>query len=520
MNIAHLLQRSALVHGERPALLAGTCLLHDYRTLAARVAALAAHLRAHCGVQPGECVAIFSANGPQYLEALHAIHWCGAISVPVNYKLHARELAYVLADSGARVVCVSAALHDAALAAGADAAAVQVLGASAWEQAAQGAPLALQERAPDDVASLFYTSGTTGRPKGVMQTHRNLLAMTMAYFTDVDDVQPGDAMVYAAPMSHGAGLYNYAHMLRGARHVVPASGGFDPAELVQLAADVGRLSLFAAPTMVHRLVEHVRRTGANVDGFKTIVYGGGPMYVDDLRRAIDTMGQKFVQIYGQGESPMTITALAREHLADTAHPRWAERIASVGVAHACVQVRVVDDEDRPVPTGELGEVVVRGDTVMAGYWRNPEATAQTLRGGWLHTGDVGSLDAHGFLTLRDRSKDVIISGGSNIYPREVEEVLLLHPRVSEVAVVGQHDADWGEVVVAFLVAGEGGAVDDAALNAELDAELDALCLDHIARFKRPKAYRWVPALPKNSYGKVLKTELRAWLQAEGAGRGP
>ena len=507
MNISHLLRRSAQVFPSRPALLAGERVLHDYRQLAARVAALAGHLRTRCGVAPGDRVAIFSANCPQYLEALHAIHWAGAVSVPVNYKLHARELAYVLEHSGARAVCVSGALRDAALAAGAAPATLQELGSDAWEQAAQGLALEMHACAPQDVASLFYTSGTTGRPKGVMQTHRNLLAMTMAYFTDVDDVHPDDAMVYAAPMSHGAGLYNYAHMLRGARHVVPESGGFDPAELVRLAASVGRLSLFAAPTMVHRLVEHVRRAGAAADGFKTIVYGGGPMYVEDLRRALDTLGQKFVQIYGQGESPMTITALARAHLADTAHPRWAERIASVGVAHACVEVRVVDAEDRPVPAGEPGEVVVRGETVMAGYWANEEATAATLRGGWLHTGDVGSLDADGFLTLRDRSKDVIISGGSNIYPREVEEVLLLHPRVSEAAVVGQRDAEWGEVVVAFLVAGEGGAVDDAAL--------DTLCLDHIARFKRPKEYRWVPALPKNSYGKVLKTELRAWLQAEG-----
>ena len=333
-----------------------------------------------------------------------------------------------------------------------------------------------------------------------------LLMLTDSYLkmhiTDVDDVHPDDAMVYAAPMSHGAGLYNYAYMLRGARHVLPESGGFDPAELAQLAADVGRLSLFAAPTMVHRLVEHLRATGGDGSGFKTIVYGGGPMYVDDLRRALDTMGQKFVQIYGQGECPMTITALAREHLMDTRHPRWEQRIASVGVAHACVEVRVADANDEPVPQGELGEVLVRGDTVMAGYWNNPEATAQTLRGGWLHTGDVGSLDADGFLTLQGRSKDVIISGGSNIYPREVEEVLLLHPRVSEAAVVGKQDAEWGEVVIAFLVA-DGEPVPDA--------ELDALCLAHIARFKRPKQYRWVPALPKNSYGKVLKTELRAWL---------
>jgi len=333
-----------------------------------------------------------------------------------------------------------------------------------------------------------------------MLTQRNLLAMTMAYFTDVDEVAAGDAMVYAAPMSHGAGLYNYAHLLRGARHVVPESGGFDPAELADLAARIGHLTLFAAPTMVHRLVAHLQRAGGDGSGFKTIVYGGGPMYVEDLRRAMDVMGQKFVQIYGQGESPMTITALAREQLMATDHPRWTDRIASVGVAHACVQVRVADAEDRDVPTGELGEVLVRGETVMAGYWNKPEATAQTLRGGWLHTGDIGSLDADGFLTLRDRSKDVIISGGSNIYPREVEEVLLLHPRVSEAAVVGERDADWGEIVVAFLVA-EGEPVPDA--------ELDALCLSHIARFKRPKHYRWLPSLPKNAYGKVLKPELRA-----------
>ncbi|QXL84493.1 AMP-binding protein [Comamonas sp. NLF-1-9] len=500
MNIARLLLRGAQVFAQRPALLLGARVLHDYRSLAQRVAALAGHLRTRAGVQPGDRVVLYSANAPAYLEAQQAIHWCGAVMVPVNYKLHARELAHVLADSGARLVCTSAELQEAALQAGAAPRRLLVLGDPAWERAAGGPALALHQAAPEDLAWLFYTSGTTGRPKGVMLSQRNLLAMTMAYFTDVDQVAPEDAMVYAAPMSHGAGLYQYAHMLRGARHVAPESGGFNPAELADLAASVGHLSLFAAPTMVHRLVAHLQRSGRGGEGFKTIVYGGGPMYVEDLRQALAVMGQKFVQIYGQGESPMTITALAREHLADVSHPRWAQRIASVGVAHSCVQLRVADGEDRDLPTGELGEVLVRGDTVMAGYWNNPEATRQTLGGGWLHTGDIGSLDEDGFLTLRDRSKDVIISGGSNIYPREVEEVLLLHPRVAEVAVVGERDADWGEIVVAFLVA-EGEPVPDA--------ELDALCLAHIARFKRPRHYRWLPSLPKNAYGKVLKSELRA-----------
>ena len=341
-----------------------------------------------------------------------------------------------------------------------------------------------------------------------MQTHRNLLAMTACYFTDVDDVEARDAMVYAAPMSHGAGLYNFAHILRGAQHVVPASGGFEPAELLDLAQRVGRLVLFAAPTMVKRLVDHVVDAGGPdsvpaVSGFKTIVYGGGPMYVDDLQRALATLGPCLVQIYGQGESPMTITALARAHLLDRAHPRWLERIASVGVAQSLVEVRVVDAAGAPLPVGEVGEVVVRGETVMPGYWNNPEASAQALQGGWLHTGDTGSLDADGFLTLKDRSKDLVISGGSNIYPREVEEVLLAHPAVSEVAVIGQPDAEWGEVPVAFVVARAGAAPDSAAL--------DAWCLAQMARFKRPRHYHWVAALPKNSYGKVLKTALRAGL---------
>jgi len=194
-------------------------------------------------------------------------------------------------------------------------------------------------------------------------------------------------------------------------------------------------------------------------------------------------------------------------LQDRSHPRWAARAASVGVAQSLVEVRVVDAQARELPCGEIGEVVVRGATVMPGYWRNADASAHALREGWLWTGDMGALDEDGFLTLKDRSKDMIISGGSNIYPREVEEALLRDPRVREVAVVGEFDAEWGEAVVAFVVS-----------ESVAPAELDALCLQHIARFKRPKRYEFVDTLPKNHYGKVLKTDLRARLRScpEGA----
>ncbi|HWS93729.1 MAG TPA: AMP-binding protein, partial [Mycobacterium sp.] len=251
-------------------------------------------------------------------------------------------------------------------------------------------------------------------------------------------------------------------------------------------------SAFLAPTMVQRLVKTGRTRPANL---KTIVYGGGPMYVDGLKNAMMAFGPVFAQIYGQGEAPMTITGLRR---AD--HESGDDTIlGSVGYARSGMEVAVLRADGCPASPGEIGEIVCRGDAVMSGYWRNPDATRATLKGGWLYTGDMGSFDARGFLTLRDRSKDVVISGGTNIYPREVEEVLVEHPSVSEACVVGAPDAEWGEVVVAFIV----GAADPA--------ELDAYLLQRIARFKRPKRYEFVDELPKNSYGKVLKRDLRARL---------
>jgi long-chain acyl-CoA synthetase len=508
MNLAQLLVRSARRDGAQPAVYLGTSLLLDQRGLAARAASLAAALRRR-GLAPGDRVALFMGNDPAMLELMWGCWWAGLAIVPINPKLHPKEALYIVAHSEASLLATDAHIGpglvaaDPALPALRDALVVGDAEHRAWTTAT---PLvAPADRAPDDLAWLFYTSGTTGHPKGVMLTHRNLLAMTLCYFADVDDARAGDAALYAAPMSHGAGLYALPHVAAGARHVVPESRGFDPAEILMLARRHRDVSMFAAPTMVRRLVEHASRADGDGDGLKTIVYGGGPMYVEDIQRALRVLGPRFVQIYGQGESPMTITALSRRHIADSAHPRWLERLASVGVAQSAVQVRVAGRDGHDLPAGETGEVLVRGDTVMAGYWRDPDATSRTLAGGWLWTGDMGSLDDDGFLTLRDRSKDVIISGGSNIYPREVEEALLRHPGVAEVSVVGRKDAEWGEVVVAFVVARE-----DAALTPDA---LDAVCAQHIARFKRPKDYRFVDALPKNHYGKVLKTELRARLDA-------
>jgi long-chain acyl-CoA synthetase len=500
MNIAHGLNMAARLHPQRDAVLHGDRVVLTYADWAQQAAAGAAHLKA-CGVAPGDRVAMFLPNHPDYLVWLYAIWWAGAVAVPINAKLHPREAAWIVGNADARLLLTHSSQLDELNALRADMPAeLQLLAHDIAEatQALQATGLPLQARNPTDLAWLFYTSGTTGRPKGVMLSHRNLAAMMASYHAHVDQPHAEDVMVYAAPISHGAGMYHFAQMPTAGRHLIPASGGFDSAELVALSQCWGRLVLFAAPTMVKRLVDHIAASGAPVDGFKTLIYGGGPMYAADMRRALDVMGQRFVQIYGQGESPMTITALSRPVLADTQHPRWNERLASVGAAAGGVEVRVANTNGEALPAGEVGEVLVRGDVVMAGYWRNPDASVQALRGGWLWTGDMGALDHDGFLTLHDRSKDVVISGGTNIYPREVEEVLLLHPAVSEVSVIGRPDADWGEVVVACVVA-------RAAVSA---AELQDHCLQHLARFKRPKHIRFVDALPKNNYGKVLKTALR------------
>jgi long-chain acyl-CoA synthetase len=333
-----------------------------------------------------------------------------------------------------------------------------------------------------------------------MLTHRNLLAMSLGYFADVDSIAPRDAILHAAPMSHGSGLYILPHVIAGACQIVPESGQFDPAEVFALLGHHRGVSMFMAPTMVKRLVDHPEATEATAANLKTVIYGGGPMYVVDLKRAMARLGNRFVQIYGEGESPMTITTLSKAEHADEAHPRYEARLASVGRAQAVVELRVADGEDRALPRGELGEVLLRGESVMPGYWDNPEASAETLRGGWLHTGDLGVLDEDGYLTLKDRSKDVIISGGANIYPREIEEILLGHPGVLECSVIGRPHPEWGEEVIAFVVARPDQSVEPG--------QLDALCLKRIARFKRPRVYRFVEALPKNNYGKVLKTELR------------
>ena len=501
-NVAALLARTAACWPRLNALARGVDVLADYATLARRVQALAGALHAQ-GLAPGERVALVARNEPAYVEALFACWWAGLVAVPVNAKLHPGELAYVLDNAGVALAFVDAAWASALPVAGIR---VVELGGQHYAGMLQhSSALAVHPVTPDAPAWLFYTSGTTGRPKGVVISHANLRAMTLGYLADVAPVEPGQVLLHPAPLSHGSGLYLLPHVARGACSVVPESGGFDAAEIIELVACHAGASFFAAPTMVKRLVEAPGAGALDVDHLHCIVFGGGPLYVEDARAAFELCGPRLAHIYGQGESPMTITAMDRALFADAARRGDNARLGSVGVAQQAMQVRI-GTPDAPAEADAIGEVLVRGPTVMRGYWNNPKASAAALAGGWLHTGDLGAMDGDGFLTLKDRSKDLIISGGANIYPREVEEVLLRHPAVAEAAVIGRRHAEWGEEVVACIVPRS--AVGDAQAQQALEAELDALCLSSIARFKRPRAYRFVPELPKNNAGKVLKTALR------------
>jgi long-chain acyl-CoA synthetase len=480
MNLVHLLLRSARWLPERPALAHGRRVVRSYGEMASRVAKLAGGLKKKLNLQSGDRMALAMKNCPEYYEIMFACWHAGLTAVPMNAKLHPKEFAYILENSGAKASFVTPDLA-AAVPSGIS---ISELGKLMAE------PMPPADVRPDDTAWLFYTSGTTGVPKGAMLTHRNMLFQTHAYFTDIDKVGPGDSILHPAPLSHGSGCYALPHFAAGAVNVIPESGSFDPEEIFALLDHWPNASFFAAPTMVVRLLASpAARSPRNL---KTIIYGGAPMYVADSLKAIDLFGPRLYQLFGQGEAPMTITGLPQSEHEKRAH------LETAGVARMGVEVAVFDDKDEKLPPGDIGEIVTRSDCVMAGYWKNPEATAKALRGGWLHTGDLGSLDAEGFLTIKDRSKDMIISGGANIYPREIEEVLLKHPAVAECSVVGRPHAEWGEEVVAFVV-----RKGDLAPQ-----ELDSLCIDNIARFKRPREYRFVDSLPKNNYGKVLKTELR------------
>ncbi|MBV0881520.1 AMP-binding protein [Noviherbaspirillum sp. L7-7A] len=503
MNLSQLFQRSVQMYPDCTAIACGDQIRRTYRELDQRVGALAHWFRQDLGLQPGDRLLLVMKNCPEYIESLLAAWRAELCVVPVNSKLHPNEIAAMAQDAGTRKCLSQGSLAAALREHPTIKAQLDVI--DAGEDAylnALGSPQLSVGRTHDEnaVAWLFFTSGTTGRSKGVMITHANLVNVALNFFSDVQSVSQGDALIHVAPVSHGSGIYSIPYWIKGGTQVLPESGGFDEAELFRLLDTHQRASLFAAPTMVQRMVRYANENNVRPSGLRALLVGGAPFYMEDIKTAVQSFGPRIAQVYGQGESPMTISRISADQIGAAVNAGDSQLLGSVGFPMTSVQVSIVDNDGCPVAAGELGEVMVRGPVVMAGYWNNPQATASTVIDGALRTGDVGLIDERGLLHLRDRSKDVIISGGTNIYPREVEEVLLTHPGVAEVSVVGAPDPEWGESVVAFIVRQPGTVVEDADLNAH--------CLNAIARFKRPKRYIYVFDLPKNGIGKVLKRELQ------------
>jgi acyl-CoA synthetase (AMP-forming)/AMP-acid ligase II len=457
------------------------------------------------GIKPGERVVIYLRNCFEYPIALFGLFRAGIVAVPVNVKLHPREAAYIIEHCGARAVIVDADLAGAIAAVLPERVRPRLIVVAAQGAVdsfdtilkAGDAEAPVNNVMPDDTAWIFYTSGTTGRPKGAMLSHRNLIAMSVNCLADIYRFGPDDRVLHAAPLSHGSGVYLIPALAGGSENIIYDQAGFEPDAVLKAIEREGITALaFVAPTMIVRLLDGDSHHDTST--LRCVVYGGAPIHIEHLRAAVKRFGPIFVQLYGQGEAPMTISVLpARDHLSAED-----EVLRSAGYVRTGVEVRIMAEDGGELPAGQSGEIAVRGDVVMTGYWNNPEATAAALSKGWLRTGDIGLFDKSGRLHLLDRRHDTIISGGSNIYPREVEDVLVRHPSVKEAIVFGVPDTEWGESVTAAVVLEDG----VAPVTGET---LVNYCRENLASFKKPKSVHILPELPKNAYGKVLRRELKA-----------
>lgn len=508
MNVGTLFTKSARTYPERLAIAYGEQ-EWTYRQTNERINKLANALRS-LGIQKGSNVAILLPNCPEFLESLFACFKAGLGTVPINSRLHPKECSFIIDNSEAVAVILGEDFRDSLYALAGEMPRVRhyisisepLEGMRPYERLMkeQSFQFTDTEVSSDDLAWLFYTSGTTGRPKGAMLTHHNLMVMTMAFFADISPLGPEDAILHAAPLSHGSGLYGIPNIAKGAANIILKSKTFNPKIVFETIQGRKVTNMFMAPAMIKRLVTSPEIDKYDLSSLKCIHYGGAPIYEEDLKAAVRKLGQILVQDYGQAESPMTITYLRREEHLLSGAPEQMKRLTSAGFPRTDVEVKIVNSEDQELPPGQMGEIVVRGEVVMKGYWKNPTATAETLRGGWLHTGDLGIMDEKGYVYILDRVKDMIISGGENIYSREIEDVILKHPAVFEVTVIGVPDEKWGESIKAFVALKQG--------HKATEEEIINLCKDHLASYKKPRSVEFIEVIPKNPYGKVLKRELR------------
>lgn len=508
MNIlAQALTRAARQFRGKTALICGDERV-SFSAVEAAANRLASALAGSLDVRKGARAGILLANRPEFTIADWALIRAGLVRVPLNPRLAPPEVEYIVNDSGAEVLIYSDDYAEAVAAIRPRLPGVRhciavgraAAGDLAWQQVlALGQPDAAPvETELDDPYMILYTSGTTGRPKGAVTTVRSRWLTTFLVYANEDFVHPTDVMLHVASLAHGSGTKVFPHYLKGAANVFLPK--FTPEAWCRAVQEHRVTTTWLVPTLVGTLLDFPDRAKYDLSSLRTVVYAGSPMPVERLKEALLVFGPIFVQVYGLSEAPQPALVLPKpDHIVDGA-PEQVQRLASAGRPCIGVDVAVVGSDGQEIRPGEIGEILLRGEHVMVQYWGKPEATAEVLQDGWFHTGDLATVDEAGYVFIVDRKKDMIISGGYNVYPREVEEVIYRFPAVRECAVIGVPDPHWGERVLAFVACKPG--------TTATAAEIVEHCRQYLAGYKKPSEVRFVEDLPKNPNGKILKGELR------------
>jgi fatty-acyl-CoA synthase len=507
MNLAHFVTQARRRHPDAIALV-WRDETWTWAELDARVDAVAAALQSRFGIGKGDRILVQSQNCNQMFEAMFACFRAGAVYVPTNFRQTPDEVAYLAQASGAVAMICNAAFPDHAAAC---ALPTITIGAAAfgpsWDALADeylGEKPVDHPIDRDDPCWFFFTSGTTGRPKASVLTHGQMAFVVTNHLADLmPGLTPDDASLVVAPLSHGAGVHQLTQVARGVKTVLMPTEKLDVPTVWTLVERWRVSTMFTVPTILKLLVEDASVAAHDHSSLRYVIYAGAPMYREDQKRALATLGPVLVQYFGLGEVTGAITVLpASLHAAEDGPD---VRLGTCGYDRTGIELQVQDDTGRALPPLATGEICAIGPAVFAGYWDNPEANAKAFRNGWFRTGDLGHTDAEGFLYITGRASDMYISGGSNVYPREIEEKILTHPAITEVAVVGVPDPLWGEVGLAVCVAAA--PVTEAELAAHLDGKL--------SRYKLPKRFVFWEALPKSAYGKITRKLIREELDRKG-----
>ncbi|MDI7258335.1 MAG: long-chain fatty acid--CoA ligase [Thermodesulfobacteriota bacterium] len=511
MNVKYLINRAVTEYPDNVAVIYKN-VRRTFRDLNTRTNRLANGLLG-LGIRKGDRIGILMRNCCKFIETDFALSKTGIVRVPLNIRLTTRDHEYMLNDSGSNTLIFGEEFTEIVQAIKPNLKTVKeficvsqgflkqnVLDALDYENLIRSIPPdePLGEIYEEDLHTLFYTSGTTGKPKGAMLTQKSWANVVINLILDYGPITEEDVILNTQPLSHGAGFFVLPFFVKGATNVLIPE--FKPSIVFETIDREKVTVLKLVPSMLYQLMESPEKTRYDLSSLHSIIYGGSPIAVPRLIEAIQFFGKKLVQLYGQAEAPMCISTLSkRDHIIEGPED-VVKRLSSAGKPCLNVEVRIVDENGKDVETGEVGEVIVRGYHTMKGYWNLPEATAEVLRDGWVCTGDLGYFDSEGYIFLVDRRRDVIISGAFNIYPKEIEDIIVTHPKVKEVAVIGVPDEKWGEAVKAVVVPKEGAQV--------TEQEIIDYCRDHMASFKKPKTVDFVKELPRNPYGKVPKTVLR------------